>query len=169
MNDLDLQHLRTAIAVSQRAKQNGNRPFGATLVDEHGQVIAEAENNQVTTQDCTGHAETNLLRVIAGQYRPEQLANYTMYASTEPCPMCAGAIFWSGLGRLVYALSSDRFYDTQEDADSPYQLRMSCREVLVAGKRSIAIEGPALEDEALTAFKTDYGFQSDLDTRVNRF
>ncbi|MGP1384636.1 MAG: nucleoside deaminase [Thainema sp.] len=153
MNDLDLQHLRTAIAVAKRAKQNGNCPFGATLVDDQGQILAEAENNQVTTQDCTGHAETHLLRVIAGQYSSEQLANYTMYASTEPCPMCAGAIFWSGLGRLVYALSADRFYDTQEADDSPYQLRMSCREVLAAGKRSIEIEGPALEDEALMAFK----------------
>lgn len=152
MNDLDLQHLRTAIAVAKRAKQNGNQPFGATLVNEQGQVVAEAENNQVTTQDCTGHAETNLLRVIAGQYSPEQLANYTMYASTEPCPMCAGAIFWSGLGRLVYALSGDQFYDTQ-DTDSPYQLRMSCRQVLTAGRRTIEVEGPALEEEALTAFE----------------
>lgn len=150
MNDIDLGHLRTSIQVAARAKERGNRPFGAVLVDAAGQVVAEAENNQITEHDCTGHAETNLLRAVGADYSAEDLATCTLYASTEPCAMCAGAIFWSGVGRLVYALSSERFYD--QDGDQPYQLLMGCREVLARGKRSIQIEGPALEEEVLAIF-----------------
>ncbi len=63
MNTTDLQHLRTAIDVAQRARDHGNHPFGAILVDENNQVLLQAENTVVTGRDCTGHAETNLMRL----------------------------------------------------------------------------------------------------------
>lgn len=151
ITDLDLQHLKTAIAVAARARQKGNRPFGAVLVDAQGNVLAEGENTQVTDRDCTGHAETNLLRVVGQNYSQDDLTSCTMYASTEPCPMCAGAIFWSGVGRLVYALSSDRLYATE--GDSPYQLLLSCRSVLASGRRPVEVLGPAIEAEALKVFE----------------
>ena len=62
MNEIDLQHLREAIALARSAREHGNHPFGALLVDEHKTVLLEAENTVVTERDCTGHAETNLMR-----------------------------------------------------------------------------------------------------------
>lgn len=101
----DLFFLRQAIEVAANARRHGNHPFGAVLVDASGQVLLTAENTVVTERDCTGHAETNLMRIASQRHTPEELAACTLYASTEPCPMCAGAIFWGGLGRVVYALS----------------------------------------------------------------
>jgi tRNA(Arg) A34 adenosine deaminase TadA len=63
VNDKDLGHLRTAIDIAQQAREHCNHPFGAILVDENNQVLLQAENTVVTGSDCTGHAETNLMRL----------------------------------------------------------------------------------------------------------
>lgn len=151
VNEQDLGCLRRAIALSHSAREAGNRPFGAVLADASGQVLAEAENNQVTERDCTGHAETALLRQMDKGLSLETLNNCTLYASTEPCPMCAGAIFWSGVGRLVYALGSKHLYSLQ--SESTFQLPLGARDVLKHGKRPVEVVGPLLEDEALAAFE----------------
>ena len=65
MTDSDLQHLRSAIALSRRARERGNQPFGALLIGPDGQVLLEAENTVVTGPDCTGHAVTNLMRLAS--------------------------------------------------------------------------------------------------------
>ncbi len=151
LSEQDLGHLRRAIALSHSAREAGNRPFGAVLADASGQALAEAENNQVTERDCTGHAETVLLRQMDKSLSQAVLQDCTLYASTEPCPMCAGAIFWSGVGRVVYALGSARIYSLQGDA--PFQLPLGTRDVLKHGKHPVEVIGPVLEDEALEAFK----------------
>ena len=92
LNDADLQHLRHSIEVAQLARQHGNHPFGAILVDENNRVLLQAENTVITERDCTGHAETNLMRLTSQQFTLEQLAACTLYTSTEPSAMCAGAI-----------------------------------------------------------------------------
>ena len=72
-----------------------------------------------------------------------------MYASTEPCAMCAGAIYWGGIGRLVFGLSNARLYGEVLGLDaSANGLRLACREVLVHGGRRVEVVGPLLEDEA---------------------
>ncbi len=146
MNDLDLQHLRIAIETAQRARQHGNHPFGATLVDEDGLVLLEAENSVLTEHDCTGHAETNLMRLASRQYSAEKLAKCTLYTSTEPCAMCAGAIHWGGVGRVVFALSEVDLYEIV--GPSPEHLVLSCREVFAHTQRQVQIEGPAPELDA---------------------
>lgn len=151
VSEQDLGHVRRAIALSRSAREAGNRPFGAVLADASGQVLAEAENNQITEQDCTGHAETVLLRQMDKGLSLDMLKDCTLYASTEPCPMCAGAIFWSGVGRLMYALGSDRLYSLQ--GESPFQLPLASREVLKHGKHPVEVIGPVLEAEALEVFE----------------
>ena len=147
MNDRDLIHLRRAIAVSRDARSHGNHPFGAVLVDGDGDVVAEVENTVVTDHDPTGHAETNLVR-LAGTLVPANLmGSTTLYSSCEPCAMCAAAIFWAGIGRVVYALSNDTLIGMVDRGDGP-ALGLSTAEVIAAGNRSIIVEGPALEDEA---------------------
>jgi tRNA(Arg) A34 adenosine deaminase TadA len=146
MNDLDLNLLRQAIHVARRARENGNHPFGALLADEQGRVLLEAENTVNTAHDCTGHAELNLMRLASRQYNFDKLTRCTLYTSTEPCPMCAGAIFWGGVGRVVYALNEEGLYALT--GDSPHKLLLSCREVFARGGRPIEVLGPALEEEA---------------------
>ena len=148
MKSIDLQHLRTAIQVAQRAREHGNHPFGAILVDENNQVLLEAENSVVTGKDCTGHAETNLMRLASQNYSPDQLARCTLYTSTEPCAMCAGAIYWGNVGRVVYALSEVGLYEII--GPSPDQLVLSSRDVFAHSQRQVEVEGPAteLEEEA---------------------
>ena len=148
ITDLDLQHLQAAIAVAQRARAHGNHPFGAILVDADNQVLLEAENTVVTEQDCTGHAETNLVRLASRAFTPAQLASCTLYTSTEPCAMCAGAIHWSQIGRVVYALSEDDLYAIVGFA--PEQLRLPCREVFAHSGRPVQVDdaGTALAEEA---------------------
>jgi tRNA(Arg) A34 adenosine deaminase TadA len=147
---LDLNFLRRAIEVSQRARWNGNHPFGAVLVVD-GKIVLEAENTVTTTQDCTGHAETNLMRVASTTFTPDVLSRATLYSSCEPCAMCSGAIYWGGVNRVVYALSEERLYELTGANPANPTLKLPCREVLTRGQRQIEIIGPALETEAQVA------------------
>ena len=146
MNETDLKHLRAAIELARVARAHGNHPFGALIADARGDILLEAENSVVTERDCTGHAETNLMRLASRRFSPEQLASCTLYTSTEPCAMCAGAIHWGGVGRVVYALSAERLYAIV--GPSPEHLVLPCREVFARTGRPIEVLGPALEQEA---------------------
>lgn len=146
MNDLDLVHLRHALALARRARDHGNHPFGAVLAGEDGQLLLEAENTVVTERDATGHAETNLMRLATQQFSFDGLARCTLYASTEPCPMCAGAIYWGGVGRVVYALSQAGLYALVGPGGEG--LDLPCREVFARGRRQVSVFGPAIEAEA---------------------
>ncbi|HET9917404.1 MAG TPA: nucleoside deaminase, partial [Candidatus Binatia bacterium] len=101
MIEADHRYLRYALMVAERARDHGDRPFGAVLVSSRGRILIEAENSENVTHDCTSHAETRLLAQASRQFPRHLLAHCTLYVSAEPCPMCAGAIFWSGVGRVV--------------------------------------------------------------------
>lgn len=154
MNEKDLRFIRRSIEVAQQARNNGNHPFGAVLVDAEGNILLTAENTVVTENDCTGHAETNLLREACKKYTADFLANCTLYASTEPCPMCSGAIFWGNIRRVVFGLSEEALYEMIGN-QSEDVLRMSCRDLLAKGRKDITVIGPVLEEEAI---KTHDGF-----------
>jgi tRNA(Arg) A34 adenosine deaminase TadA len=143
VNAEDLRLLRLAIDVAARARSAGNHPFGAVLASAQGEVLLEGENSVTTERDVTGHAELNLVRAASQRFSEEELASTTLYSSTEPCAMCSGAIYWSGIGRVVYALSEARLGEfTGADAENP-TMHLSARTVLAAGQRSIEVEGPA--------------------------
>jgi tRNA(Arg) A34 adenosine deaminase TadA len=146
LNHVDLQHLERAIEVAQDARDHGNHPFGAILVDENNQVLLEAENTVVTASDCTGHAETNLMRLASQHFPPEKLELCTLYTSTEPCAMCAGAIHWGSVRRIVYALSEIALYEMV--GPSPDHLMLPCREVFARSERPVEVLGPATELDA---------------------
>ena len=144
----DATHLRRAIALAREARREGNAPFGAVLVGSDGRILAEAKNTVGTTGDLTGHAETNLVRVAGRSVPADAVADATLYCSAEPCAMCAGAIYWSGVGRVVYGLSAERIYELFPPRDDRPVLRLACRDVLAAGTRPVEVVGPALQDEA---------------------
>ena len=150
MTPADVTGLRAAIDLARRSRQRGNHPFGALLTDADGVVIAEAENTVVSEQDVTGHAETNLVRIASRRYGRAYLRSCTMYSSTEPCAMCSGAIYWCGIGRVVYGLSEAGLLKlTGSHQDNP-TMSLPCREVFAHGQGSVTVVGPALEDEART-------------------
>ena len=143
MNSRDLDHLRTAIDIARQAREHGNHPFGALLVDENNEILLKAENTVVIGRDCTGHAETNLMRMASQHFSPEILETCTLYTSTEPCAMCAGAIHWGNVRRVVYALGEIDLYALI--GPSPENLLLPCREVFGHSQRHVDVEGPALE------------------------
>ena len=153
MNANDLRFLRLAIDVAARARSAGNHPFGAVLASADGEVLLEGENSVTTERDVTGHAELNLVRAASHRYAEDELASTTLYSSTEPCAMCSGGIYWSGIGRVVYALAEASLGElTGADAENP-TMHLSARTVLNAGQRSIEVEGPVDLPEALTVHR----------------
>jgi tRNA(Arg) A34 adenosine deaminase TadA len=88
---------------------------------------------------------------------PRTLVASTLYSSGEPCAMCSGTIFWSGVGRVVYAMSSARLYELFPPSEANPVLRLPCRQVLSAGTRATEVVGPVLEDEAERVFETSAG------------
>jgi tRNA(Arg) A34 adenosine deaminase TadA len=153
-DELDADHLRRAIALAREAREEGDAPFGAVLVGEDGRVLAEGRNTVNTERDVTGHAETNLMRKVWRLQDADTLAASTLYASGEPCAMCAGAIFWGGVGRVVYGVSAGRIYEISSGTEDVPKLRLSCRDVLAAGTRQTEVIGPMLGEEAERVFES---------------
>jgi tRNA(Arg) A34 adenosine deaminase TadA len=140
--------LLEAVDLAARARANGNHPFGALLADADGQVLLTAENTVVTESDVTGHAELNLVRRASAAYSAGRLAGFVLYSSTEPCAMCSGAIYWSGIGAVVYALSEAGLYELTGDDQENLTLLLPCRDVFAAGRRPVSVDGPFEIDEA---------------------
>ncbi|MBK9389666.1 MAG: nucleoside deaminase [Bacteroidetes bacterium] len=101
----DRSLLIRAIKLAEDGIANGGGPFGAVIAVK-GQILAEAVNRVVANSDPTAHAEVQAIREAASLLKSHDLKNCTLYCSCEPCPMCLGAIYWAGIGKVVYA--SDR-------------------------------------------------------------
>ncbi len=140
--------LRRAFDAAERAQDDGNHPFGAVLADADGNVLMESENGYLPDGDMTAHAERLLATAACKAFEPEELADCTLYSSAEPCAMCAGAIYWVGIGRVVYGLSEERLKTITGDHPENPTLSLPCRTAFAAGQRQVEVVGPLLEDEA---------------------
>jgi tRNA(Arg) A34 adenosine deaminase TadA len=111
INDEDLDHLRRCVELARSALNAGDEPFGSLLVDASGEVRFE-DRNQVTDGphggDATRHPEFEIARWAASNLSPAERVRATVYTSGEHCPMCAAAHAWVGLGRIVYATSTEQ-------------------------------------------------------------
>jgi tRNA(Arg) A34 adenosine deaminase TadA len=101
MND-DRSLLQRAIKLAEEGISKGHGPFGAVIALD-GEIIAEASNSVVKSGDPTAHAEILAIREAASFLRTHDLSSCVLYTSCEPCPMCLGAIYWSGIRKVVYA------------------------------------------------------------------
>jgi tRNA(Arg) A34 adenosine deaminase TadA len=155
----DERHLSRAIELAWHAREKGNHPFGAVLVDARGDVVLEAENTVMTEMDCTNHAELNLVRAAGSRLNTSSLNGCTLYASTEPCAMCAGAIYWSGIGRVVFSLSTVALTAIVDGDDGTSMLAVSSRDVLDRGGRGVDVSGPHLEEQGRAVHE---GFWAEL-------
>jgi tRNA(Arg) A34 adenosine deaminase TadA len=140
--------LRRSFDVARRALTHGNHPFGAILVDRKHTVLLEAENGYMPSHDGTAHAERLLASQACTTLSPDILKDATLYSSAEPCAMCAGAIYWAGIGRLVYGLSEHRLRAVTGNHPENPTLDLPCRAVFASGQRATEVVGPLLEDEA---------------------
>lgn len=133
MNHDEETLLRRAIELAREAREvHGNPPFGSLLADADGNVLVEDRNTTLADNDITAHPELKLARWAASNLDPAVAAKTTMFTSTQPCGMCTGAIERSGLGRVVFALSTEQF--------------LTLRPPITTGGHRL--EGPALFDEA---------------------
>ena len=145
----ELELLRLTITLSEEAKARGRHPFAALVADEHGQIVSQASNNSMPPEgDPTQHAELVAAALAARKLSPEELARCTLYTSAEPCCMCAGAVYWTGIGRVVYALSEHSLLGLTGDHPENPTFSLPCREVFARGQRRVQVLGPLIEDEA---------------------
>lgn len=107
MKETDLAHLRRCVELAREGLEAGDDPFGSLLVSGEGEVLGE-DRNRVAGGDRTRHPEFALARWAAENLTPAERAAATVYTSGEHCPMCAAAHAWVGLGRIVYASSSEQ-------------------------------------------------------------
>ena len=113
-----------------------------------GQLLAEAYCNTTETGDRTGHAETNVGRQLSPLLSREALAQATLYSSAEPCVMCAGAIFWAGIGRVVFGIDAVRLRVFRGERAEQRDAALSCRDVFAASPHPIECIGPTMIEEA---------------------
>jgi tRNA(Arg) A34 adenosine deaminase TadA len=144
MSDTGEKWMKVAIELANRAKENGNHPFGALLV-LGGEVVLTAENTVVTGNNPTQHAEMNLMNKIAeSNLSRHDMARATLVTSTEPCAMCSGAIVWGGVKHVVYGCPCEILGKLAGD-----DFLIPCRNILSLSKNfAVAVDGPVLEDEA---------------------
>lgn len=103
----DEHFMKKALLEAELAFQKGEVPVGVVVV-AHGQIIARGHNLTETLTDVTAHAEMQAITAAANYIGGKYLKDCTLYVTLEPCSMCAGALYWSQLGRLVFGASDDK-------------------------------------------------------------
>ena len=147
----DEEYLREAIELAREAAADGNTPFGSLLVVGE-EVIKRSTNTTVTDDDITAHPELKLARWAARELDSDDLADCTMYTSTEPCEMCATAIYYAGLNRVVYSVSAESLARVRGETGSG----LSCADVIKRKGGTTAIDGPILETEGRRVHEAFY-------------
>ncbi|RKD95354.1 nucleoside deaminase [Halopiger aswanensis] len=140
--DTDTEYIREAIELAREAVADGNTPYGSLLVVDDT-VVKRSRNTTVTENDVTAHPELKLARWAARELDAADREDCTMYTSTEPCEMCATAIYYAGLDRVVYSVSGESVANVRGKAKSG----ISFEEVIDRKGGSTDVDGPILETE----------------------
>ncbi len=135
--------LRETFALAEQAHARGDQPFGALLV-VNSEVVLAASNTVILESDPTRHAELNLVSQASRELPKEALRAATLYASTEPCAMCAGAICHARVPRVIYGCSGQGLRDLIGGGTA-----VPCRQILQRPHHSVEVLGPLLEEEGL--------------------
>lgn len=153
---MDVELLRAANSVGWKARRNGDEPYGCVLADRDGKVVAEGECHVRRTGDPTRHGEMMMIEAAIAAVGIQALPTCSAYVSGGPCVMCTGAIYWSGIGRMVYAvdIGAPDNRDQTENGGKP-TLRTSFKDILGTGSRKMVLDGPypELRDEILARFE----------------
>ena len=145
----DEKFLRLSFDIARAARDRGQHPFGCLIVGPDGAVLMEQGNAfEEEGHDMTAHAERLIASRASRQWRPAFLADCTLYTSAEPCAMCAGAIYWAGIGRVVFGQTEASLKQATGDHPENPTLDLPCGVVFAAGQRKVEVVGPLLADEA---------------------
>jgi tRNA(Arg) A34 adenosine deaminase TadA len=140
------QALSSALALlSTSSQQHDKRPFSALLLapDNTTTLLTHFSISHVR------HAECELARLASDHFSTTYLASCTLVSTWEPCAMCSGTIYWSGIGRVIYAAAEDKLKQlTGDNNDENLTMSLPCRTVLNAGQRDIEVLGPIAEWES---------------------
>ncbi|MDQ7971746.1 MAG: nucleoside deaminase [Rhodocyclaceae bacterium] len=147
------RHLRRADAVARRAMAMGRHPFGALLLAPDGETVLAEQGNI----DTVNHAEATLARTAAANYPGAYLAQCTLVTTFEPCAMCAGTVYWAGIGRVLYGAEETALLALTGDHPENPTLSLPCREVFARGQRAVEVIGP-VEAVAEEMVATHRGF-----------
>lgn len=129
----DEAFMRMALDEAGSAIDAGDIPVGAVLIDADGNVVATAHNQREQSHDATAHAEVIAIRAGCAHADSWRLDGYTLYVTLEPCPMCAGAISQSRIGRLVFGAFNDDYGAAGSMWDLLRDARVSHRPEVVSG------------------------------------
>ena len=147
----DETYIREAIELAQASVAAGNTPFGSLLVVDDT-IVKRAENTTKTANDITAHPELKLARWAARELSATERAQCTMYTSTEPCEMCAAAIHYAELDRVVYSVASASVADLRDHEHSG----ISCVELIDRKGGSTTVDGPVCESDGLAVHEAYY-------------
>lgn len=100
--------MRLALALARRAARRGEVPVGAVAVDQAGSVLAAEHNRTIAAGDPTAHAEMLAIRAAAAAMGNYRLLGVSLYVTLEPCPMCAGAMVWARIKRVVFGAADPK-------------------------------------------------------------
>ena len=103
----DNYYMRQALAEAERAAEQGEVPVGAVVVCQD-RIIARAHNLTETLNDVTAHAEMQAITAAANFLGGKYLSDCSLYVTVEPCVMCAGAIAWAQMGKLVFGTADEK-------------------------------------------------------------
>lgn len=149
LSEADAARLRHAFSLASAARARGDRPFAAVVVGDDGAILAEGLSTQGRGGGGTlAHSEMNACQAVIAAGTPRQaLRRATIYSSGEPCAMCAAAIFYTGIGRIVYGLSAAAILHLRNAQPHTAGLSLSCRAVLGSAAEAVEVVGPCLEAE----------------------
>ena len=142
--------MRRAIALAKLSRARGDHPFGALLAGPDGEILLEAMNTCGTKGDRTGHAERNLMTEASMRFDVETLFQCTMVTSAEPCAMCAGSVYWAGVGHVIHGMTERALKDLIGPDPENLTMDLPCRDIFAAGQRKVTVEGPLLAEESAT-------------------
>ena len=142
-SETDLSMMRRALLAAEHAAERGEVPVGAVIA-RGGEVLAVAANEREATGDPTSHAELLAIRHASATLGGWRLSGCTLYATLEPCPMCAGAAHAARLSRLVYAAADPKAGYAGTLHNVPADARLN---------HTLLVEGGLLESEAATLLR----------------
>lgn len=130
----------------EEARQ-GDSPYGAVIVKDNA-VVAKGHNTVKRDCDPSAHAEMNVIRSLTAEIKSPSLEGYTIYATGEPCPMCATVCVWAGVSEIIIGASIKDLISLNQS-----QIDLSCDEVIAKSFRKIRVTKGLLREECVQLFQ----------------
>lgn len=136
-------YIRRCIEISEKAVKNGNNPFGVLLVNKQGKIVVESENVEITEKDCTGHAETTVIKMASSKFSKKFLWDCTLYTLLY--------VYWGYLlGKcwdIVYGISESKVLELAGSNEINPTFDVPCRDIIAKGQKDIKVTGPIADEK----------------------